>query len=74
MAKVTVAAAATGSDIVLAATTIFAVESGVLDISTDAGTTYIAFSSNEKVVISSGITVRPRNTRTDPAIFSYMAI
>lgn len=74
MAKVTVAAGATGSDIVLAATTIFAVDSGVIDLSTDGGTTYIAFSSNEKVVISSGLTVTPRNSRSDPAVFSHMSI
>lgn len=74
MAKVTIAAGVVGSDIVLAANTIFAVESGIVDISTDAGTTYIAFSSNEKVVISSGLTVKPRNSRADPAVFSHMAI
>lgn len=74
MAKVTVAAGATGSDIVLAANTVFAVESGTIDLSTDAGTTYVAFNSNEKVVISSGLTVRPRNSRSDPAVFSHMSL
>lgn len=74
MARVTIAAGATGSDIVLAATTIFAVESGSVELSTDAGTTFIEFFSNEKVVFSSGLTVTPKNTRGDTAILKYMAM
>lgn len=74
MPRVTVAPGATGTDIVLAATTIFAVDSGCIELSTDAGTTFIEFSSSEKVVVSSGLTVRPRNTRADTAIFEYMSI
>jgi hypothetical protein len=74
MAQVTVAAGATGSDIVLAATTIFAVESGSIDLSTDAGTTFVTFHSNEKVIVSSGLTVRPKNTRSGAAIFSHMSL
>lgn len=74
MARVTIAAGAAGSDIVLAANNVFAVESGNVEFSSDAGTTYIAFSSNEKIVFSSGLTIKVKNTRADPAIFSYMAI
>ena len=74
MPRVTIASGATGSDIVLSASTIFAVESGAVELSTDAGTTYIEFTSSEKVIISSGLTVRPRNMRSDPAIFEHMSI
>ena len=74
MPRVTLASGATGSDIVLAANTLFAVESGAVELSTDAGTTWIEFSSAQKIIISNGLTVRPRNVRGNPAIFEHMSV
>lgn len=74
MPRVTLASNASGAGIVLAANTIFAVQSGAVELSTDAGTTWIEFAANEKITIANGLTVQNRNTRGDPAVFSHMAI
>jgi hypothetical protein len=75
MPRVTLAAAATGADVVLTtADNIFYVETGTVDFSTDNGTTWVPFTSGEKVVFSAGLTVDNRNSRSDPAAFSHMAI
>jgi hypothetical protein len=74
MPRVTLATNTVGSDIVTAATTIFHFESGETELSTDTGTTYIRFTQGMYLTVSSGLTVKNRNTRSDTSTFSYMAI
>lgn len=74
MPRVTLASGASGAGIALAANTMFAIQSGAVELSTDAGTTWIEFTANEKITIANGLTVQNRNTRSDPAVFSHMAI
>lgn len=69
-----IAAAATGNTGALAADNIFYVETGSIELSTDAGTSYVRFDSGDKVVFSSGLTVHWRNPGTETAILNYMPI
>ena len=72
MAIQNLAGGATGNSGALTADTMFAVESGKVDLSTDAGTTYVAFDAGEKVIVPSGRTVHWRNGMPTPAILKYM--
>ena len=74
MAQVTIAGNTTGSNIVTAATTLFYFESGDVDLTTDAGTTWIPFIQGMYLTVGSGVTVGPRNSSPDPVSLSYMVI
>jgi hypothetical protein len=74
MATVTVASAGTGSVSSLAADTIFEVVSGIMEFSTDGGTTYMAFHASEKIIFSSGLTINYVNNQPGSSVFKHMAI
>lgn len=72
MAHVTLAGGASGSDVVLSARSVFYIESGEVEFSTDTGVTWIPFFAGDKVMFENGLTVRNRNMRTQQASFAYM--
>lgn len=75
MARVTLAGGAAGSDVALSGSDqMFYVETGTVEFSTDAGTTYIPFAAPYMVVFSDGLTVKNRNPHATAASFSHMPI
>ena len=74
MAVVALAANGTGNSGTLAADTIFYVEEGEDELSTDAGTTYIPWQQGQGDKFSSGLTVHWRNRRPTAAVLKYMSI
>jgi hypothetical protein len=75
MGDVTLAAGASGTDIVLGEDQVFKVEHGKVDFSTDAGTTWQPRVGGENIVFSSGLTVSQRNSRPELASrFTHMPI
>lgn len=75
MARVELAGGAAGSDVALSgADQVFYVETGTVEFSTDAGTTYIPFAAPDKVVFSDGLTVKNRNPHSTTAAFRHMPL
>lgn len=74
MAVVALAGGDTGNSGALAADTIFYVEEGEVELSTDAGTTYIPWQQGQGDKFASGLTVHWRNKRATAAILKYMSI
>ncbi len=65
---------ATGNTGALSADNMFYVQTGMLLLSTDGGTSQVLFTQGEKVVFSSGLTVTWENPGTETAILHYMPI
>lgn len=73
MAEVTLDQGETGSDIDLSGRDqLFYVASGVVQFSTDGGSTWVPFANGAKVVFETGLTVSSWNDGADPAVFRYM--
>lgn len=69
-----IAASGTGNTGALSADTVFYIEEGPLDLSTNVSAGYIPFGSGEKVIISSGLTVYWRNNKPTAARLVYWSI
>jgi len=74
MGVTSIAGGGSGNTGALSADTVFYVETGRVSFSTDTGATKIPFSSGEKVIFSSGLTVHYFNEQPITASFSSMAI
>lgn len=70
----TIAAQGTGNTGALGADTLFYVVTGKVNLSTDAGTTYIPFDQGEGLRVASGLTVHWQNPGTEPAVLNYMSV
>lgn len=53
---------------------LFYVASGVVQFSTDGGSTWVPFANGEKIIFASGTTVSSWNDGGDPAVFRYMEV
>ena len=73
MAQVDLVAGGSGNSGALSGQTIFYIETGTVDISTDAGTTYIPFYQGDRFVVSDSLTVHWLNRYSQAASFSYMS-
>lgn len=74
MAEISIAGGGTGSTGALAADTHFHIKDGSVELSSDAGATYVEYASGSNVIFASGLTVHFRNIRPVSATIAAMFI
>jgi hypothetical protein len=74
MADTSIAGGGSGNTGELTVPTLFQVKTGKVELSTDAGTTYLEYAPGEPIIIEAGVTVHYRNSRPIPAVLHSAAM
>lgn len=73
MTDTTIAGGASGNTGALPVATLFQVKTGKVELSTDAGTSYLEYAPGEPIIFEAGLTVHYRNTRPIEAVLHSAA-